>query len=177
MRTLYVAIYIIPAIGCNSGDDQRSLSDVFGGKVNLEIVRSAGSGKRWRLGTEAEEGLRAPQFHRERGVEDYPILSGPDDIENALLTELRDCLLDRSCYLFDGDLACVPEYAYRVQYSSRDGDVDILFCPGCDVLLVYRDGSYVGGGAYNRGIGPALQQIFPDDGGSQLATPDYQVQD
>ncbi len=168
-------LLFIAASGCDQAAPTTSsipvtlgtLTDVFGSRETIDVVRSALESHSYRLDPSDEpfDDLQGPIYRADWGVDDYLVKSGPNRIKSALQDQLSRVVIDLPIYAF-GEVGCGPDFGYRVQFSHDRSNVDILFCFNCNILMVYVDGKAVGGGHFahdNGRILKVMKKIFSND--------------
>jgi hypothetical protein len=138
---------------------------MFGGEGGLAIVSHPSKVEACRLGPLPVREVGGLQTRTTKPA-DYPILSGPVTVPTKIATELSSAFTSGDAYGWDYAKGCKPTYGVRLSFYRGGDQVDVLLCLNCKILIVARDGEFVGGEDFDP-IWPivveAVTTIFPQD--------------
>jgi hypothetical protein len=160
VATVATAYLVISSARSNQAR-AKAVVRMFGGEESLDIVVHPRRVEAYRLGA-----LPELVNWQNATLSDYPMTAGPVEVPAAISSELSKTLSAAGSYGWDYAKGCAPRYGVGITFRGSVNRIDVLFCFECDVLLVARDGSIIGGEDFDD-IRPSLVRavkvLFPSD--------------
>jgi hypothetical protein len=164
LRQLIALVAVLALLGGVYAYFNRSpVTELFGGRRNVEIVRAPMRVEAYRLG-DPPGGLPPVDYI---SALDYPVAAGPFVVADGVAANLSKALLSRDTYGWDYAKACGPPiYGVKLSFYQDEDRVDVYLCFVCGFLDIGRDGKTFGGEDFDRAEAvfiEAVKRLFPAD--------------
>lgn len=141
-------------------DKGEAVKQMFDGTAGIDTIRLAEKIEAYRIGS---PDLSTGEEHR---IADFPILSGPVRVSNAVASKVAAALLSPESYGWEWVKGCEPRYGVCLSFYRNRDRIDVFLCFECSLLLVSHNGVACGGEDFDYihgSLARAAKALFPSD--------------
>lgn len=180
LRITYLLLGLVFLCGCGSKSPSSTKAPIGADELDGQVLELFGGQAGWKPLAEPVrvEAFRVKPFRLGQGPDpeavsedslkfaEYPIISGPVEVDEETARKLARILADSKAYGWDFAKSCefMPGVGFR--FVGADSTTEILFCFSCDEMRIVHNGKQVGHedtDAVRTALVKAVQKIFPDD--------------
>jgi hypothetical protein len=133
---------IVPDILRHNRRRDRQFVASYGGTAGVWIIQDPEQVDAYRLAPIPRE----EQSERWNDWTAYTAVNGPILLSPAQRTQVSKVLGTPDNLDYDARVGCRPSYEIRFRFARGDESLDVLVCLTCHLILIFRDGAFVGGG-------------------------------